>query len=588
MKGFLKVFFASLLALIVFCGVLVLILAGVIGHLMRSEENITVHTNSILVMNLNTPVREQPYLNPLNAVFKEESFKIQGLHQLIRGINKAKSDPAIRGIYLKLNGDPNGYATNEAFHRALLQFKQSGKFIIAYGHVISQKDYYLASTADKIFLNPEGALDFSGFSMKMMFFKGAMDKLGIEAQVFFDGKYKSATEPFRTTEMTAANKLQTTAYLNSLYHHFLSGIGGERHIDTALLFEYANKGLVQSANDALEYGLVDGLKYQDEVMKLLHRKTGISFGEELDFISLADYAASKQLINIKDDDKIAVLYAQGDIIDEDRGGDAMPHISAEKYVALFKSLREDSSIKAVVFRVNSPGGSALASDRIWRALMLTKQIKPVVVSMGDYAASGGYYISCAADSIFTEANTLTGSIGVFGIIPNLQSFLKNKIGITFDGVKTARYADMGSPFRPLTAAERKLIQNGVDRVYQTFKEKVGKGRKLPEAVVDSIAQGRVWSGADAVKTGLADRIGGLPAAIACAGRMAGLADYGLEEFPKPGLSYEQMLHHLSGNFQTEIVRQKLGKFFPMYQQLEKLSDPSGKVMARLPFIIYPD
>lgn len=586
MKGFIKVFFASLLALIVFCALLFFLLIGVVSSLMPMKESIEVHTNSVLVLNLNTPIREQPYLNPLNAVLKNGEFKIQGLHELVRGIKNAETDPAIRGIYLKLNGDQDGYATNEALHRALLHFRQSGKFIIAYGDIISQKGYYLASVANKVFLNPQGILDFSGFSMKMMFFKGAMEKLDIEAQVFFDGKYKSATEPFRTTEMTAANKLQTRAYLNSLYDHFLSGISKQRHIDTAILFDYANKGLIQSARDALEYGLVDGLKYKDEVMKVLRKKVGIPFGNTLDFVALSDYSATKNLFDMNTDNNIAILYAQGDIINESEGSSAISYIAAEKYVSLFKKLRKDKSIKAIVFRVSSPGGSALASDKIWRAVMLTKQIKPVVVSMGDYAASGGYYISCAADSIFTEANTLTGSIGVFGIIPNFQTFFKNKLGITFDGIKTAKYADMGSPVRPLSEAEKTIIQNNVDRVYRTFKHRVSRGRELPDSLVDAIAQGRVWSGAAAVKMGLADKIGGMPAAIACAGRMAGLSDFGLVEYPKRKLPYEQVLQNLSGRIKTSIVKERLGKYFSMYQQLEKISSSSGHIMARLPYVLY--
>ncbi len=585
MKGFLKAFFGSLLALVVFCVLLFFFFAGMIGSLVKTEERVKIHNNSVLVMELNTPIREQPYMNPFNALLRDGKFKIQGLHELVRGIERAQTDPSIRGIYLKLNGAPNGYATNEALRRALLKFKQSGKFIVAYGDVISQKDYYLASVADKVYLNPEGILDFSGFSMKMIFFKNAMDKLDIEAQIFYDGKYKSATEPFRTTEMTAANKTQTRAYLNSLYDHFLNGISEQRHIDTAVLFEYANKGLVQSANDAKEYGLVDGLKYKDEVIKLLHQKMGVPAGNDLDFVSLPDYSVAKRALQFNANSKIAVLYAQGNIINESIEG-ATPNIAAEKYVKLFERIREDSSIKGVVFRINSPGGSALASDKIWRAVMLTKQIKPVVVSMGDYAASGGYYIACAADSIFTEANTLTGSIGVFGIIPNLQRFFKNKLGITFDGVKTARYADMGSPVRPLTAGERAMIQNSVDEVYRTFKERVSKGRELAETVVDSIAQGRVWSGAAAVKIGLADTVGGMPAAISCAARMAGLSDYSLEEYPKPELPYKQALQTLTGQVRATVVQQELGKYFPVFQQLKEVTRAKGEVMARLPFVFY--
>ena len=583
MKGFFKAFFASLLALIVFCVLLFFFFAGVIGGLMESQEKVTVHTHSIVVLDLNTVLREQPYLNPLNAVLKKGDFKIEGLHQLVDGIHRAAADPAIAGIYLKLNGNPNGYATSEALRRALLQFKQSGKFVMAYGDVISQKDYYLASVADEIFLNPEGALDFSGFSMQMMFFKGAMDKLDIQAQVFYDGQFKSATEPFRTTEMTPANKLQTRAYLNSLYAHFLSGISQQRQIDTSVLFTYADKGLVQSADDALDYGLVDALQYPDEVRDALCRKMDRPLGSDLDFVSLADYSPSVKAVASGSAEKIAILYAQGDIVSESLDG-SMPHIDADRYVKLLREIRADSSIKAVVLRVNSPGGSALAADKIWRAVLLTRQIKPVVVSMGDYAASGGYYIACAADSIFTEANTLTGSIGVFGIIPNLQSFFKNKLGITFDGVKTARYADMGRAVRPLTETEKAFIQKGVDRVYRTFKSRVSQGRGLSDSAVERIAQGRVWSGSDAVTLGLADMLGGMPAAVACAGRMAGLDHYALVSYPKPDMPYEEVLESL-GKWKSQLVHEELGSYFPAFRQLKELQQPSGEIMARLPFVL---
>ncbi len=584
MKRFFKIFFACLLAMVVFCILIFFFFAGLLGGIMSNTERTVSYDEAVLEISLKAPIREQSYLDPVNAILKQNNFKIQGLHDLIRGIKKAEKDSEIKGIYLKLNGNSNLYATNEELRRALLDFKKSGKFIIAYGDVITQKDYYIASVADKVFLNPVGALDFSGFSMTTIFFKGAMDKLGIQANVFYDGKFKSATEPFRTTHMTEANKLQTKAYLNSLYGHFLSGISEQRHLDTAILFKYANQGLVQSAKDALDYGLVDGLEYPDEVKDVMKKKMGLSGKEDIDFISWSDYSANQHLKK-QHRKKIAILYAQGNIINNGSKS-AKPQIVGRKYVKLFKKIREDSSIKAVVFRVNSPGGSALASDKIWRALMLTKQIKPVVVSMGDYAASGGYYISCAANEIFTEANTLTGSIGVFGIVPDLTHFFKNKLGVTFDGVKTAEYADMGSAVRPMTAAEKKMMQNNVDRIYETFKDRVSKGRMLSEVTVDSIAQGRVWSGADAVRLGLADSIGGMPAAIDAAARLADLSKYSLKEFPAAEEPYEKILQSVKGDIQSSVIEKKLGAYFPIFKQMKELKKPSGKVMARLPFVLY--
>lgn len=586
MKSFLKTFFAALLALITFCVLLFFFFAGVLGSLMQSKEQPEVHENTVLKIALGTPIQEQSHIDPMNLILQRDHFEVQGLHNLIKGIRNAKNDSGIRGIYLKLNGNANLYATNEELRRALLEFKKAGKFIVAYGDVITQKDYYIASVADNLFLNPSGLLDFRGFSMTMMFFKGTMDKLDIKANIFYDGKFKSATEPFRTTEMTKANKIQTRAYLNSLYNHYLSGISAQRHIDTSILFKYADQGLVRSPNDALDYGLVDGLKYKDEVMAVLKKKLGVSRSEDVDFVSLSEYSQHDPVLYAGDfDNEIAILYAQGGIVNRESQGNS-PQIVASKYVKLFKKIREDSSIKAVVFRVNSPGGSALASDEIWRALMLTKQVKPVVVSMGDYAASGGYYISCAADRIYTEPNTLTGSIGVFGIIPDLHSFFENKLGVTFDGVKTAKYADIGSAVRPMTAAEKKMIQNQVDHTYGIFKKRVSEGRNLKETFVDSIAQGRVWSGLDAVRLGLADSLGGIKMAISGAARMAHLSDYSLVTYPQQEVPYKQILESINGGIHASLMEEKMGKFFPVFKALNKITSSQGKIMTRLPFALY--
>lgn len=585
MRSFLKMFFAALLAIVAFTVIVFFFFLGLVSSAMRTEKEVSLNENSVLVLDLNKPLREQPYLNPLNAVLQKEDLKIQGLHEVVRSIKGAAGDDHIEGIYLKLNGDPNGFATNEELRRALLDFKRSGKFIYAYGDVISQKAYYVGSLANKIFLNPQGMLDFSGFSMKMIFLKGTLDKLDIKPQIFYEGKFKSATEPFRVKQMTEANKIQTREYLGDLYQHFLAGIGEQRHIDTASLFDFANEGKIQSAADALQYGLVDGLKYKDEVMNSLREKLDISRGDDIPFVEVSEYKRPNYSFSGNSQLKIAILYAEGDIVNGHNESGALSKIAADDYVHLFKKLREDSSIKAIVFRVNSPGGSALASDEIWRALMLTRQIKPVVVSMGDFAASGGYYISCAADSIFAEPNTLTGSIGVFGIIPNLQSFFKNKLGVTFDGVKTAQYADLGTITRPLTNTEKQFIQASIDSVYTTFKRRVINGRDLPPTVVDSIAQGRVWSGVDALRLGLVDRLGGLHAAVNCAKRMANLSSYSIAEYPKPEIPYQKLLSSLTGKVQMSILKNRLGENYAVFKQLEQVTHASGEIMARLPFEI---
>lgn len=588
MKTFFKMFFAALLAMVVFVVIVFFFFMGLISSAVSTKKETSIKPNSVLVVDLNKPLREQPYLNPINAFLQKEDLKIQGLHDVVRSIKDAAGDNNIKGIYLKLNGNPNGFATNEELRRALLDFKRSGKFIYAYGDVIPQQSYYVGSLANKIFLNPQGMLDFSGFSLKIMFFKGTLDKLDIKPQIFYEGKFKSATEPFRVKQMTQANKIQTREYLGDLYHHFLEGIGSQRDIDTASLFRFANEGRIQNASDALRYGLVDGLKYKDEVMSSLREKLGISRGKDIPFVPVSEYKRSNISFGKGSQDKIAILYAQGDIVNGNNESGALPNIAADDYIDLFKKLREDSSVKAIVFRVNSPGGSALASDKIWRAVMLTKQIKPVVVSMGDYAASGGYYISCAADSIFAEPNTLTGSIGVFGLIPDLQSFFQNKLGITFDGVKTAQYADMGTITRPLTPGEKQFIQAGIDSVYETFKYRVTSGRKLSAAVVDSIAQGRVWSGTDALRIGLVDRLGGLHAAVECAKNMAHLSSVYITEYPKPEMPYQKLISNLTGQVQISILKKKLGENYPVFKQLEQITNADGEIMARLPYDISID
>lgn len=581
MRSFLKIFLASFLAFIVFSGICLIILLVIIGRALAPEK-VVIDPNAVLVVETSQPYGEQRISNPLNTLLKGKSSDIPGLYDVVRLIAYAAKDDNIKGIYLKTDGNPNGFATSEELRNALLQFRKSGKFVYAYGEGISQQAYYLASTADKIFLHPQGGLDFAGFSTQIMYLKGTLEKLEIQPQIFYDGKFKSATEPFRETKMTDANRIQTSAYLGDLYGHYLTGISKERDLDTATLHRYANEGLIQHPGDAFKYKLVDGLKYDDQVMDEFRKKLGVKKDEELNFVSLSKYESAATDYKSSDgDNKIAVLYAQGNIVSKGDNEDVM--ISSEEYLAQIRKLREDKSIKAIVFRVNSPGGSALASETIWRELVLTKKVKPVIVSMGDYAASGGYYISCMADSIFAEPNTLTGSIGVFAVLPNLQGFFKNKLGITFDGVKTGQYADLGTATRPLTETEKKFIQNAIDSIYSTFKSRVIAGRKLSQAVVDSIAQGRVWSGVQARELGLVDRLGGLNEAIASAAKMAKVSSYRLREYPEVKEPLERLMSSFGNKTGASLVKKELGEHYTIYQQVKRLKEMSGEVQARLPF-----
>jgi protease IV len=582
MRGFFKMFFASLLAFLVLIIFVFMFIVGRVATALAPEQ-ISVSPNSVLILETSQPYNEVKNVDPVGAVLGNGAKSTPGLFDVVRLIENAATDDNIKGIYLKADGNANGFATNEEIRNALLKFKKSGKFIYAYGEVMSQQAYYMASLGDKVFLHPKGGIEFNGLYSQLMFLKGTLEKLEIQPQIFYDGRFKSATEPLRETQMTEANRIQTTAYLGDLYGHFLSGIGASRKIDTATLHGYSNQGLIQTPDDAAKYKLVDALKYDDQVMDEIKSRLAIKKEDKINFVSLKDYDNAANLVNKSGNSRVAIIYAQGNIV----GGDSDDEttIASENFLKLIRKARLDNDVKAIVFRVNSGGGSALASETIWRELTLAKKAKPLVVSMGDYAASGGYYISCMADSIFAQPNTLTGSIGVFGIVPNLEGFFKNKLGITFDGVKTSQYADLGTMSRPMTEAERKFMQNSVDTIYATFKSRVVEGRKLSGGVVDSIAQGRVWSGIQAKQLGLVDNIGGIEDAIACAARIAKLSDYKLREYPEPRGAMEKLMKNLGTEMSTRAVKSELGPNYEIYQQIKKVQSMTGEIQARLPYDI---
>ncbi|HJT72876.1 MAG TPA: signal peptide peptidase SppA [Chitinophaga sp.] len=583
MRSFFKIFFATLLAFIVLFFLVFVFLVGYIGRTLSKKEEVVISPNSILVLETNQSFNELKVIDPLNSILRSGPREVPGLYDVVRLIRKAETDDNIKGIYLKAENNANGFAASEEVRNALQHFKQSGKFIYAYGEVMDQKSYYIASLANKIYLHPKGGMEFSGFYTQLTFLKGALEKLEIQPQIFYDGRFKSATEPLRETQMTVANKIQTNAYLGDLYRNFLQHIGESRKIDTATLHRYADEGMIQEAADAVTYKLADGLKYNDQVMDELKSKLGLKGDDKVNFVTLSKYYGAYSPRYADSDNRIALIYAQGNIT----GGDSEDEntISSGHYLKLIREARQDKDVKAIVFRVNSPGGSALASETIWRELVLAKKSKPVIVSMGDYAASGGYYISCMADSIFAQPNTLTGSIGVFAILPNLQGFFRNKLGVTFDGVKTAKYADLGTASRPLTEVEKKFIQNSVDSIYSTFKGRVVEGRKLSGPVVDSIAQGRVWSGIQAQQLGLVDRIGGIDDAIACAARMAKISGYRLREYPETEDPVKTLLRRYSDDSRASAIKNELGEYYKIYEQLREVKEMKGETQARLPYIL---
>ena len=581
MAGFFKSFFASLLALIVFVGFFFLVFIIVFGAIL-SPSRPTVGDKAVLVLDLGQEFREQPVDNPLAALGSDDESDVPGVYDLVRIIRHAKADSSVKGIYLKCNSDQNGFATNEEIRLALADFKKGGKFVYAYGDVVSQRAYGVANIADKIYCNPKGGVEWRGYASELLFIKEALDRLEIQPQIFYAGKFKSATEPLRETKMTDANRLQLTELLGGLYNQFLLNTAQSRGLDTAVLRKCVNENLIRFAKDALDYKLVDGLKYDDEVKDQIRDELHIGHHSYINFVPVAKYAKA---VNYKamGKDEIALIYAQGDVVD---GKGEREEIGSDTYRWLIRKARFDKDVKAIVIRVNSGGGSSLASENIWREVTLARQDgKPVVISFGDVAASGAYYLSCNADSIFALPGTITGSIGVFAIVPNLGSFFKDKLGVTFDVVKTAPESDNMTATRPLTPMERTLIQNEIDTIYHDFKARVSDGRKKPMEYIDSIAQGRVWSGTMGRSLGLVDRIGNLQDAIDCAARMAKTNDYRLLEYPEP----KNFIDRLLGSYRRSVsvksaVKEELGEDgYRTYMTIKKVKSMVGTSQARLPF-----
>jgi protease-4 len=579
MRSFFKTFFAALLALVIFSLLIFFVLAALVGSLTK-KDNAEVQAKSVLMLDLSKHFPEHSANSPLSSIGEDEP---PTLFDVIRLIGQAKTDNNIAGIFIQADGNANGYASSNEIRTAILDFKRSKKFVIAHGNTVSQNAYFVASAANKIYVNPTGSIEWLGFNVSLPFLKGTLEKLQIQPQIFYAGKFKSATEIFRTEKMTPENRLQTIEWLGDMYRYFLQQASVARGIDTAALYKLAAAALIETPQDAVAARLIDAVKYDDEVKTEIKKNLGIGAADKMNFISINTY---NDAVNVRKvgTNKIAVIYAEGDIVDGEGTSD---NIGGERFRALIRKARLDNAIKAIVLRVNSGGGSALASDIIWREIQVARaeNKKPVVVSFGDVAASGGYYIACGADSIFANPNTITGSIGVFGIIPNMEGFFKNGLGITFDGVNTAPYADAGSVYKPLGEKEKSLIQNSIERIYTQFKQRVATGRKRDTAYIETIAQGRVWSGEDGLRIGLVDRLGNLQDAINSAAKLAKLSDYGLREYPES----ESWLNNLLNKKKVEpsaMIRQELGEEnYKLFQQMKKIKAMTGSAQARLPFEI---
>lgn len=587
MGQFFKFMFASCLGL--FLGLLLLsgISALAIAQISKSASKPkAIKANSVLHLTLDQPIPEQTNNLELNP-FEFKQDNILGLTAIVETIDRAAQDDKIKGLFFEPDMLlSSGLASSTVLHDALLRFKAEGKFIIAYAKYYSQGAYYLASTADAIYLNPLGIVDFRGFSTQIPFFKDMLDRVGINMQVYYAGKFKGATEPYRLNELSDENRLQIRTYLDGLYDEFLQGLSSARGIPVDSLRELANRYTGMDPYAAQQAGLVDEVAHRDIALEVLRERLALEEDDKIPQISLADYAKSnpkEKDYNIKN--KVALIYAEGAIVDG-KGGPG--GIGDDKYVEYIKEARKDERVKAIVLRVNSPGGSAVASESIWRELELAKQDgKPVVISMGDYAASGGYYIAAGADSIFAEPSTLTGSIGVFSIIPDASKLLEDKIGIHFDTVKTGDFSLGITPFFTDSPQEQRLMQSRTESMYETFLKRVSDGRGMSRDSVHAIAQGRVWTGRMGVEVGLVDDIGGLDRALSAAAALADLEAYRLTEYPRVKDPLQLLMEQWLGedNVRAQaMLRRELGAYYPHYRSAKEILESRG-AQARLPVLV---
>lgn len=576
-----------LLAGIALFGILFMVGASAASSAMNKKS--VVKTNSVLKLTLKDPIPELTGNAPSTGGFELETKKVVGLHDLIAALEHAKTDDKIKGLLLDVSSVGTGRAGASNLRDAIIDFKESGKFVYAHSTYYTQGTYYLASVADKLYVHPLGGVDFLGFAATIPFLKDMLDRLEIDMQVFYAGQFKSATEPYRRYNMSEQAKLQTREYLEGLYKIYLNDISESRGISTQQLSEIADNYLLRNADDAVNYKMVDGKKYWDEILTMLKDDLGLDEDDKINATSLRTYArdhVSKTDFTIKD--RIAVVYMEGTIVD---GQGEVGSVGGDKYAKIIRKLRQDDKVKAIVVRVNSGGGSGLASDIMWRELELAKAAgKPYVASMGDVAASGGYYVACNADTIYAEPNTITGSIGVFAMIPSLEDMLKDKVGVTFDTVKTGPYAHGLTPFFDISPAEGKILQSGVEEFYEIFLKRVSDGRGMTRDQAHEIAQGRVWTGEKAMDIKLVDAMGGLDDALATAANLAGLTQYRVAEYPKIKDQFERILDELQNkdqaSFTQRAVQSELTKVFPYFSYVQEVVQMKG-VQARLPFVIEP-
>ena len=581
MKQFLKYTLATIVGVfITFIFLGLLLFFTFLGLASSSgKKGISMKNNSVLELNINYDVPERTPQSFMNLFMSDEQDALLGLNDILTIVNNASSDPKIKGIYLKTNLNNTGYATSLEIRNALDKFKKSGKFIYAYAPYYDEKNYYLASVADSIFIEKAGSVLLNGLSANLMFYKGALDKLGVEMQVIKVGAYKGAVETFSRNDLSTENREQIGVYLNNIYSTFINAVSASRKIDTSTLRKSFNYFSIQTPSQAVAFGLIDRTVYSDEVLKSFRKKLGLKDKEELPIVKAGQYAGNMNGEEDKAGDKIAVIYAVGEIMEGEGDDQTIGSVTLSKSIA---NAREDKHIKAIVLRVNSPGGSSLASDIIMREIKLCKGIKPVVVSMNDVAASGGYYISAMADSIIAMPNTITGSIGVFGLFPNMQSLLNDKMGLTFESVKTGQYADFGRVDKPLSEVDRMYLQNMVNRIYDDFTGVVEAGRGLDSMTVEALAQGRVRTANDALSRKLIDSYGGVDDAIKIAAYMSKTKTYSVASFPKQDDPFKKLFGGKANAMMETKMSNDLGVFYNYYKTLQTAVKSQGFQM-RMPF-----
>jgi protease-4 len=577
MKQFFKFFFASLAALFIFVLLIFVVFGGIIAGSASKEQTI-VDNNSVLCIDLNENITEQTQENQL-GILSGQPTSIVGLNDVLASIKAAKSDENIKGIYIKLGMSPIGWATLQEIKDAIEDFKKSKKFVYSYGEIADQKSVYMSTVSDSSFVNPSGGIEFKGLAISGMFYKGTLEKLDVKTEAFHCGQFKGAHEPYSRENFSDANRFQLTALLNDFYAELLMAISKKSGIDTATLAKMANEGTIKFPKDAVAYKVINGTRFSDEVELSIKNKLAIKETDKISFISPDDYAET--IVDKTATDKIAILYAEGAIYD----GEGDEEIYSKTFIKSIRKIKNDDKIKAVVLRINSPGGSALASEVMYHELEQLNKVKPIIVSMGNYAASGGYYLSCAGDSIFADQNTLTGSIGVVGVMFNMGEFYKNKLGITTDVVKTAEHADFPNLTRPMSEFEHNWIQGFLDTTYMLFKSRVAKARNLTMQEVEELAQGHVYSGKAALNLKLIDGLGNVDRALKSASAMAKVTDYKIVEYPKPIDKVQEIVNQLSGNKREEAIMKKvLGEEYVVFKEIQKVKSQQNQVQMALPWL----